>query len=166
MINKSFIKPAQCVLQPLLHSDLEKTTCPFTLCWLHVSMNFWMLVITAYTFELYKSYSRYKLVPVDVDRVHTFWGQDHLHVGLEILSNAKLDDMRMEQQSQKFVADGKKWVQENFIIFNQNLLVTRFIIAKIVSKMKKKINSKTNEYTAEKSCIPWQHPGVTSGVTK
>lgn len=32
--------------------------------------------------------------------------------------------------------------------------------------MKKKINSKTNEYTAEKSCIPSQHPGVTSGVTK
>lgn len=114
MINKSLIKPAQCVLQSLF-SDLEKSTCPFTLCWLHVSMNFWMLVITAYTFELYKSYSRYKLVPVDVDRVHTFWGQDHLHVGLEILSNAKLDDMRMEQQSQKFVADGKKWVQGNFI---------------------------------------------------
>lgn len=101
-------------------------------------MNFWMLVITAYTFELYKSYSRYKLVPVDVDRVHTFWGQDHLHVGLEILSNAKLDDMRMEQQSQKFVADGKKWVQGNFIIFNQNLLVTRFIIAKNCKQNEKK----------------------------
>lgn len=89
-------------------------------------------------FELYKSYSRYKLVPVDVDRVHTFWGQDHLRVGLEILSNAKLDDMRMEQQSQKFVADGKKWVQRNFIIFNQNLLVTRFIIAKNCKQNEKK----------------------------
>lgn len=89
-------------------------------------------------FELYKSYSRYKLVPVDVDRVHTFWGQDHLRVGLEILSNAKLDDMRMEQQSQKFVADGKKWVQGNFIIFNQNLLVTRFIIAKNCKQNEKK----------------------------
>lgn len=117
-------------------------------------------------FELYKSYSRYKLVPVDVDRVHTFWGQDHLRVGLKILSNAKLDDMRMEQQSQKFVADGKKWVQRNFIIFNQNLLVTRFIIAKNCKQNEKKNKSKTNEYTAEKSCIPSQHPGVTSGVTK
>lgn len=42
------IEPAQCVLQSLLHTNLEKSTYQFSLCCRHDFTSFWMLFITAY----------------------------------------------------------------------------------------------------------------------